>query len=147
MVLKSIGYKSVPVNGLPFDNHKGIVPNIRGRVLKNMSGDSSQVENGLYVCGWLKRGPTGIIATNLYCAEETVASISEDLEQGVLASSSGLLKPGREGLLQLLDNRNVRPVPFSAWEKIDSEEKRLGSLWNKPKEKLTTYEDLLKVAT
>ncbi|KAL9440664.1 hypothetical protein AB3S75_019351 [Citrus x aurantiifolia] len=147
MVLKSIGYKSVPVNGLPFDNHKGIVPNIRGRVLKNMSGDSSQVENGLYVCGWLKRGPTGIIATNLYCAEETVASISEDLEQGVLASSSGLLKPGREGLLQLLDNRNVRPVPFSAWEKIDSEEKRLGSLRNKPREKLTTYEDLLKVAT
>ncbi|XP_024033729.1 NADPH:adrenodoxin oxidoreductase, mitochondrial isoform X2 [Citrus clementina] len=147
MVLKSIGYKSVPVNGLPFDNHKGIVPNIRGRVLKNISGDSSQVENGLYVCGWLKRGPTGIIATNLYCAEETVASISEDLEQGVLASSSGLPKPGREGLLQLLDNRNVRPVPFSAWEKIDSEEKRLGSLRNKPKEKLTTYEDLLKVAT
>lgn len=41
-----------------------------------MSEDSSQVENGLYVCGWLKRGPTGIIATNLYCAEETVSSLS-----------------------------------------------------------------------
>ncbi|XP_024033730.1 NADPH:adrenodoxin oxidoreductase, mitochondrial isoform X3 [Citrus clementina] len=141
--------RSGHVSGVHFEKTalKGIVPNIRGRVLKNISGDSSQVENGLYVCGWLKRGPTGIIATNLYCAEETVASISEDLEQGVLASSSGLPKPGREGLLQLLDNRNVRPVPFSAWEKIDSEEKRLGSLRNKPKEKLTTYEDLLKVAT
>lgn len=147
MVLKSIGYKSVPVNGLPFDNHKGVVPNIKGRVLKSTSGDSSQVESGLYVCGWLKRGPTGIIATNLYCAEETVASISEDLEQGVLASSSGLPKPGREGLLQLLDDRNVRLVPFNAWEKIDSEEKRLGSLRNKPREKFTTYEDMLEVAT
>ncbi|KAH7572281.1 hypothetical protein JRO89_XS04G0231500 [Xanthoceras sorbifolium] len=155
MVLKSIGYKSVPVNGLPFDYNKellhiefqpvqGVVPNIRGRVVTDTSGESTQVETGLYVCGWLKRGPTGIIATNLYCAEETVASISEDLERGVLKSASSLPKPGREGLLQLLDDRNVRPLPFNAWEKIDSEEKSLGNLKNKPREKLTTWEDLLK---
>uniref|UniRef100_A0A2N9H213 NADPH:adrenodoxin oxidoreductase, mitochondrial n=1 Tax=Fagus sylvatica TaxID=28930 RepID=A0A2N9H213_FAGSY len=132
MVLKSIGYKSVPVDGLPFDHHKGVVPNIRGRVLYDTSGDPTLLEEGLYVCGWLKRGPTGIIATNLYCAEETVASISEDLDQGVLASKSSLPKPGREGLLHLLDNRNVKVVQFSDWEKIDSTETRLGSLKNKP---------------
>ncbi|TXG61414.1 hypothetical protein EZV62_012777 [Acer yangbiense] len=146
MVLKSIGYKSVPVNGLPFDHNKGVVPNIRGRVVTDPSGDPTQVETGLYVCGWLKRGPTGIIATNLYCAEETVASISEDLERGVLKSTSSLPKAGREGLLRLLDDRNVRPLSFNAWEKIDSEEKSLGSLRNKPREKLTTWEDLLKAA-
>jgi len=49
----------------------GIVPNDRGRVLSDPS-DPRVPEKGLYVCGWLKRGPTGIIATNLYCAEETV---------------------------------------------------------------------------
>ncbi|KAJ4708474.1 NADPH:adrenodoxin oxidoreductase, mitochondrial [Melia azedarach] len=146
IVLKSVGYKSLPINGLPFDHHKGVVPNVRGRVLSDTSGDPSLIENGLYVCGWLKRGPTGIIATNLYCAEETVASISEDLEQGVLASSSKLQKPGREGLLQLLDDRNVKPVTFDSWEKIDSEEKRLGTLRDKPREKFATWEDLLKVA-
>jgi len=54
----------------------GIVPNIRGRVLQSMSDDHFVPEEGLYVCGWLKRGPTGIIATNLYCAEETVSVIS-----------------------------------------------------------------------
>ncbi|XP_034700723.1 NADPH:adrenodoxin oxidoreductase, mitochondrial isoform X1 [Vitis riparia] len=145
IVLKSIGYKSVPINGLPFDHHKGIVPNIQGRVLSNTTGNPTLVEEGLYVCGWLKRGPTGIIATNLYCAEETVASISEDLEQGKLPSTSSLPKPGREGLLQLLAERNVRVLSFSTWEKIDSEEKRLGSLRNKPREKLTTREELLKV--
>uniref|UniRef100_A0A5B7AXI6 NADPH:adrenodoxin oxidoreductase n=1 Tax=Davidia involucrata TaxID=16924 RepID=A0A5B7AXI6_DAVIN len=145
VVLKSIGYKSVPVDGLPFDHHKGIVPNVRGRVLSNTSDLTKPVE-GLYVCGWLKRGPTGIIATNLYCAEETIASISEDLEKGVLALASSLPKPGREGLLQLLDSRSVKVVPFSAWEKIDSQEKRLGSTKNKPREKLTTREELLKVA-
>lgn len=147
MVLKSIGYKSVPVDGLPFDNQKGIVPNIKGRVLSDTSGDAPLLENGLYVCGWLKRGPTGIIGTNHYCAEETVMSISEDLERGELASSASLSKPGREGLLQLLDERNSRIVPFNAWEKIDAEEKRLGSSRNKPREKLSTWEDLIKVAT
>ncbi|MBA0756833.1 hypothetical protein Gotri_019977 [Gossypium trilobum] len=146
IVLKSIGYKSVPVDDLPFDNQKGVVPNVKGRVLSDNSGDPTSFENGLYVCGWLKRGPTGIIATNLYCAEETVASLSEDLELGVLASTTRLPKLGRDGLLQILDNRNVRVVPFSAWERIDKEEKRLGSLRNKPREKLTSWEELLKVA-
>jgi adrenodoxin-NADP+ reductase len=74
-----------------------------------------------------------------------VLSISEDLDQGVLATKSGLPKPGREGLLHLLDNRNVRVIPFSDWKKIDSTEMRLGSLKNKPREKLTTWEELLKV--
>ncbi|KAH7511946.1 hypothetical protein FEM48_Zijuj12G0037700 [Ziziphus jujuba var. spinosa] len=147
VVLKSIGYKSIPVDGLPFDHQRGVVPNINGRVLSDTSKDPPVLEKGLYVCGWLKRGPTGIIATNLYCAEETVAAISEDIEQGVVASSSSLPKPGREGLLQLLDDRNVRVLPFSAWEKIDSEERRLGNLTNKPREKLAAWEELMKVAT
>ncbi|CAN4110836.1 unnamed protein product [Withania somnifera] len=146
LVLKSVGYKSIPVDGLPFDHHKGIVPNVGGRVLSEASGDA-EVEKGLYVCGWLKRGPTGIIATNLYCAEETVTSFSEDVERGVVTSRSGLSKPGREGLLQLLDSRNVNIVPFGGWERIDSEEKRRGSLKNKPREKLTTWQELLDVAT
>nr|XP_009779226.1 PREDICTED: NADPH:adrenodoxin oxidoreductase, mitochondrial isoform X3 [Nicotiana sylvestris] len=145
LVLKSVGYKSRPVDGLPFDLHKGIVPNVQGRVLSEASGDAL-VEKGLYVCGWLKRGPTGIIATNLYCAEETVASISEDIQRGLVTSSSGLSKPGRDGLLQLLDSRNVKIVPFGGWEKIDSEEKRRGSLKNKPREKLTSWQELLEVA-
>lgn len=49
-----------------------------GRVLRDTSGESA-IEEGLYVCGWLKRGPTGIIATNLYCAEETVSGLIEEV--------------------------------------------------------------------
>lgn len=51
----------------------GVVPNKMGRVLSGVLGDPEALEHGLYVCGWLKRGPTGIIGTNLYCAEETVS--------------------------------------------------------------------------
>ncbi|KAJ4958720.1 hypothetical protein NE237_025831 [Protea cynaroides] len=143
LVLKSIGYKSVPVDGLPYDHHKGVVPNHRGRILSDTS--TGRIEQGLYVVGWLKRGPTGIIATNLYCAEETVASIFEDLEKGVLTPTT-TPKPGREGLVKLLDSRNLRFVPFSGWEKIDLKEKTIGSLRNKTREKITSWEELLKVA-
>lgn len=146
MALKSIGYRSVPVDGLPFDHKKGVVPNDRGRVLSDPS-DPSVLEKGLYVCGWLKRGPTGIIATNLYCAEETVSSISADLEKGGLIWSSTLPKPGRDGLLQLLHDRNIRVVSLSDWEKIDSEERRLGSSRNKPREKLASWDELYKTTS
>ncbi|GER50282.1 NADPH:adrenodoxin oxidoreductase [Striga asiatica] len=142
LALKSVGYRSVLIDDLPFDNYKGIVPNHGGRVLVDASQDHMQYETGLYVCGWLKRGPTGIIATNLYCAEETLACISADIEKGLLNSP----KPGREGLMHLLDCRNTKVVTFDGWEKIDLEEKRRGSLKNKPREKLTTWDELLKVA-
>ncbi|XP_065850687.1 NADPH:adrenodoxin oxidoreductase, mitochondrial isoform X2 [Euphorbia lathyris] len=144
MVLKSIGYKSVPVDGVPFDHQKGVVPNTSGRVVSDASGDETSVERGLYVCGWLKRGPTGIIATNLYCAEETVASMSEDIREGKLEA---MPKAGREGLVEVLDNRNIRIVPYSGWEKIDSAERKLGSLRFKTREKWTSWEDLLNPAT
>ncbi|XP_047960003.1 NADPH:adrenodoxin oxidoreductase, mitochondrial isoform X1 [Salvia hispanica] len=144
LALKSIGYKSVAVDGLPFDTNKGIVPNDRGRVLADASHGHLQHDIGLYVCGWLKRGPTGIIGTNLHCAEETISCISEDLNRGALASAS--TKPGREGLRQVLDSRNTRVVPFDGWGKIDCEERRRGSLKNKPREKLATWEELLEVA-
>ncbi|CAH1419853.1 unnamed protein product [Lactuca virosa] len=139
LVLKSIGYKSIPVDGLPFDHSKGVVPNIKGRVIS--SYDVSEAENGLYVSGWLKRGPTGIIATNLYDAEETVASIYEDVSKIELTSR----KPGREGLLQLLESKKIKFFTFDDWKKIDFEEKRVGSLKGKPREKLTTWKDLLQV--
>ncbi|KAJ0091088.1 hypothetical protein Patl1_13286 [Pistacia atlantica] len=123
MVLKSIGYKSVPVNGLPFDHRKG-------KKQKRIIVDQ-----------------LGLLLQTSTVPEETVASISEDLEKGMLSSISSLPKPGREGLLQLLDRRDVIPIPYSSWEKIDSVERRLGSLRNKPREKLTSWEDLLKAAT
>ncbi|XP_023634390.1 NADPH:adrenodoxin oxidoreductase, mitochondrial isoform X2 [Capsella rubella] len=142
LMLKAIGYKSVPINGLPFDHKKGAVPNVSGRVVSQTLENLSQTEPGLYVCGWLKRGPVGIIATNLYCAEETVGSISEDIEKGVFKSS----KAGSKGLMQLLEKREVKKVDFSGWEKIDAKEQQMGNERNKPREKLVTWKDLLAAA-
>uniref|UniRef100_A0A0E0ND19 NADPH:adrenodoxin oxidoreductase, mitochondrial n=1 Tax=Oryza rufipogon TaxID=4529 RepID=A0A0E0ND19_ORYRU len=142
LVLKSIGYKSLPVEGLPFDKYRGIVPNLKGRVLSSES-ENATVEPGLYVVGWLKRGPTGIVATNLHCAEETVASILEDDKKGLFMGPSDSKKQGRRGLLEILEQKNIRFVPFDGWEKIDSKEKMAGELKNKPREKITTWNEIL----
>ena len=68
MVLRSVGYQSVPLTGVPFDSRGHTVPNAGGRVL----GPDGEPLPGEYVAGWLKRGPTGVIGTNKADAAETV---------------------------------------------------------------------------
>jgi ferredoxin--NADP+ reductase len=71
LVIRAIGFRGAPVSGLPFDEATGTVPHDRGRV-----------EPGVYVAGWIKRGPSGFIGTNKSCAQETVESILDDLDAG-----------------------------------------------------------------
>jgi ferredoxin--NADP+ reductase len=96
MVLRSVGYQSVPLPGVPFDERASVVPNELGRVL---AADGSPLP-GEYVAGWLKRGPTGVIGTNKSDAAETVRSLLEDLAGGPGADGAQL---PRAGLLRYPD--------------------------------------------
>jgi ferredoxin--NADP+ reductase len=100
MVLRSVGYQSVPLPGVPFDERASVVPNAAGRVL----GPDGEPLPGEYVAGWLKRGPTGVIGTNKSDAAETVRCLLEDLAGGPGAGDTQL---PRAGLLRYPD----RPVP------------------------------------
>lgn len=91
LVLTSIGYKGVEVAGLPFDPVRGVIPNVKGRVI----GDSGPVE-GIYVTGWIKRGPSGFIGTNKSDSAETVDQLRADLEAGRLTAPAA---PRRRRLL------------------------------------------------
>lgn len=145
LLLRSIGYKSIPVEGLPFDQFKGVVPNEGGRVLKeatSLDRQKSSVEKGLYVVGWLKRGPTGIIGTNLIDANETVNAILQDVEHEMLPELSPSCKP----LETLLHERNIPWVSFDEWQKIDMEEVHRGLVKGKPREKIVSLRDMLDVA-
>lgn len=82
LVLASVGYRGLPVPGLPFDEAGGVIPNVQGRVL---SAPGGAVVPGAYVTGWIKRGPTGFIGTNKSCAQETVRGLAEDFNSGRLA--------------------------------------------------------------
>ncbi|CAM6083606.1 unnamed protein product [Calypogeia fissa] len=144
LAFKSIGYKSLPVPDLTFDHERGIVPNERGRVLAY--GEAiGNVERGLYAVGWLKRGPTGIIGTNLICAEETVESIADDHSRGLLPTNSvGFL--GGLGLQRLLEEQRVQTISFKEWQNINQKEVELGTLRGKPREKIVVREEMLKIA-
>ena len=83
LLLTSIGYRGLAVPGLPFDARSGTVPNAGGRVIDPRAGAP---RTGVYVTGWIRRGPTGFIGTNKACARETVEALVEDFNAGRLDS-------------------------------------------------------------
>jgi ferredoxin/flavodoxin---NADP+ reductase len=134
MVLRSVGYQSVPLPGVPFDERSYTVPNEAGRVL----GPDGQPLPGEYVAGWLKRGPTGVIGTNKSDAAETVRSLLADLAGGpgpgeVQLPRPGLLRmphaaaAGDSPLSDVLSGRGIRPVSYADWLKIETAEKDLAA--------------------
>jgi ferredoxin/flavodoxin---NADP+ reductase len=139
IVFRSIGYKGVAVQGVPFDERRGTVPNEQGRILD----PSGNPITGEYVVGWIKRGPTGIIGTNKRDAQETVDALLEDLDADRLNEPED---PSRDSLEELLDERKPDHVTYTGWEAIDRAEKAAGEPQGRPRVKLTTTEELLEAA-
>jgi ferredoxin--NADP+ reductase len=96
--------------------------------------------SGLYVAGWIKRGPSGIIGTNKPDSFETVKSLLADMP--ALARCA---EPSRDALLALLKSRNVRVVTYEDWRLIDAAEIERGSVVGKPREKFTSIDEMLGV--
>ncbi|WP_019932677.1 FAD-dependent oxidoreductase [Nocardia sp. BMG111209] len=137
LVLRSIGYKGRPVPDLPFDERAGVVPNAQGRVL---SGDEPLT--GVYVSGWIKRGPRGVIGSNRVDATETVEHLLADFVEGRLTAPQS----DRAALRALLVERQPDLVDREGWKAIDAAEKTAGKSGGRPRVKLTSLEELLKAA-
>lgn len=135
LVLRSVGYRGVPLDGLPFDDLLGIVPNEEGRVVR---GDTRSP--GEYVAGWIKRGPTGVIGTNRPCAKQTAAALIADADT-LLARRTTTADP-LEGLRALGQD----PVEWSGWEAIEAAEAALGRSLNRAIVKIPDWEGLLAAA-
>jgi ferredoxin--NADP+ reductase len=118
MVFRSVGYQSVPLDGVPFDENTATVPNAEGRVL----GPDGAPLPGEYVAGWLKRGPTGVVGTNKSDAAGTVRSLLADLS----ATSPGD-RPSRRQFSEVLATRGVRPVSYVDWLRVEAAEAELAA--------------------
>jgi ferredoxin/flavodoxin---NADP+ reductase len=150
MVLRSVGYQSVPLAGVPFDERSHTVPNADGRVL----GPDGQPLPGEYVAGWLKRGPTGVIGTNKSDAAQTVRCLLADLAGGPGPDDVQLPRPGllrlpdhadaSDGAAadeaggsdriawsaafgKLLESRGIMPIGYDDWLRIETAEKDLAA--------------------
>ncbi|KAJ3336971.1 hypothetical protein HDU93_001816 [Gonapodya sp. JEL0774] len=156
VIFRSIGYRSIQVDGVPFDEERGVVPNIRGRVyegaifLKPTSIPTPFKEfisedpiPGLYVSGWLKRGPTGVIASTLLDAQETAASIFDDVAAGTLRASAR--DPEGAHIVEALKSKGVHPVTYEDWKVLEKEEERRGAAMGKPREKITDSMEVAKL--
>jgi len=132
MVLTSIGYRGKPIRDLPFDEDAAVVPNDGGRVVGMP---------GVYVAGWIKRGPTGFIGTNKSCAAETVHHLVADYNAGSLTDPT--VRPS--ALDGLVRTRQPDVVDAAGWRAIDEAEIARGGP-DRPRDKFTEVSDMLAAA-
>ncbi|MEU9137889.1 FAD-dependent oxidoreductase [Streptomyces sp. NPDC048404] len=130
LVLRSVGYRGIPLDGMPFDADRGTVPHRAGRVLRD-----GEVSAGEYVAGWIKRGPTGVIGTNRPCAKETVTSLLEDAPDLV---GRGVA----DDPLAALRAEGIRPVEWAGWQAIERAEAELGARLGREVVKLPDWDAL-----
>jgi ferredoxin--NADP+ reductase len=134
LVFRSVGYRGIPLPGVPFDERSATIPNDAGRVIDRP---------GEYVSGWIKRGPSGIIGTNKKDSQETVSSLLEDAAAGRLPEPP-VADP--EAIEELLAERAPDHVRLDGWRAIDAAEQAAGEPHGRPRVKLTRRDELLEVA-
>ena len=138
LVFRSIGYRGVPLEGVPFDERGGVIPNEGGRIT-----DGGVPVLGEYAVGWIKRGPNGIIGTNKRDAQETVNAIVEDAAAGRVLDPSD---PDPDSVEALISERKPDHVTYAGWEAIDRAEREAGEAAGRPRVKLTRTEELVEAA-
>lgn len=136
LVFRSIGYHGVALEGVPFDEKRGIIPNVMGRVLD----ESGAPLTGEYVTGWIKRGPSGVIGTNKPDSVETDSALMEDIAAGRLWTPES---PSFAAIDALLNSRGVRVVDFADWKRLDALEIARGAAAGRPRVKFTHVQDML----
>jgi ferredoxin--NADP+ reductase len=137
LVFRSVGYRGVPIPGVPFHDAWGVILNDKGRVLEP---DSREPRLGEYAAGWIKRGPTGVIGTNKPDAAETVACMLEDAARDrVLAPS----EPEAGAALALVRQRQPHHFSWPDWQRLDELEVARGRASGRPRVKFTRVEDML----
>ncbi|GBE66218.1 NADP oxidoreductase [Mycobacterium sp. MFM001] len=134
LVVRSVGYRGVPTPGLPFDERSGTIPNTGGRV------DGSRNE---YVVGWIKRGPTGVIGTNKKDSQDTVDTLLDDLSRASLADFGA---DHADKLAEWLASRQPKLVTDAHWKLIDEYERSAGEPHGRPRVKLPSLSELLRIS-
>ncbi|MEM8496665.1 MAG: FAD/NAD(P)-binding protein [Pseudomonadota bacterium] len=142
LVMRAIGFRGRPMPGLPFDSQRNVLPNCSGRLTSSAEySDNEAVIPGVYVTGWLKRGPRGLIGTNKMCAGETVECLLEDVSSNKLLES----ELNADEVLNIIEQRQPQLVLRESWLMIDHFERQAGGE-SRPRAKLTTHEELLECA-
>jgi adrenodoxin-NADP+ reductase len=152
---RSIGYKSEPLPGLadlnvPFDRSRGLIPNQLGRVVSqsNEGIDVTPPVPGIYAAGWVKRGPTGVIASTMEDAFATADIILRDLNSGqpmLNHEDGGSTGLGWAGVKEAAELKGLRRTSWRDWMRIDEVERERGQKLDKEREKISDVTEMLKI--
>ena len=137
LVFRSVGYRGVPLPGVPFHDKWGVILNNKGRVI---NPETQQPVVGEYTAGWIKRGPSGVIGTNKPDAAESVVCMMEDLANGQTLHPA---YPEPAAMEELIRQRQPRYVTYPDWLRLNEIEVARGKELGRPRLKFTQVEDML----
>jgi ferredoxin--NADP+ reductase len=137
LVFRSVGYRGVPLPGVPFDDKWGVVLNEKGRVL---DPNTKQPLLGEYTAGWIKRGPTGVIGTNKPDAAETATAMLEDAAAGQMLAPA---EPDAAAAERLVTQRQPHYVDYADWLRLNDLEVARGRSRGSPRLKFTRVDEIL----
>lgn len=139
LVMRAIGYHGIPIDDLPFDDSRGVVPNANSRVLTAPDADPVP---GVYVTGWIKRGATGGIGMNRLDGQHTARAVLDDYTRGILPQPTAT----REMIAPLIAERGANRIAADGWHRIDDAEKSAGRTQGRRRVKLVRVQDFEDVA-
>ncbi|MBB5213178.1 molybdopterin-dependent oxidoreductase [Microbulbifer hydrolyticus] len=129
LIINATGYRGEPVEGLPFDERRGVISNNSARV--------NPEDGNEYVAGWIKRGASGVIGSNKHCATETVTQLTSTLPE--------TLDPIEQDVAAILSERNVEYINYSDWRLLDKHEQNNGHKDGRPRRKETSVRNMLRI--
>jgi ferredoxin--NADP+ reductase len=136
-VYRAVGYFGSPLDGIPFDERRGVIPNHEGQVL----AEDNEILPGVYATGWIKRGPVGLIGHTKSDAMETI----QHLVNGQ-ASWWTPEDPSEESVPALLESRGVAYTNLDGWHALDTHEIALGEPEGRARIKVVDRDEMVEIS-
>ncbi len=136
-IYRAVGYFGSPLDGIPFDEKRGVIPNREGQVI----GDDDQVLPGVYATGWIKRGPVGLIGHTKSDAMETVRHLVRDQANWWTPAS-----PDEASVVTLLKSRGIEYTNLDGWHNLDEFEQSLGAPEGRVRIKVVPRDEMVRAS-
>lgn len=137
-VYRAVGYRPEGVDGVPYDAEQAVIPNDGGHVLTEADGE---IIPGLYVTGWIKRGPVGLIGNTKSDAKDTTTMLLQDFEEGKLERAP---KRTHEEALAFFADKDHPITTWEGWHRLDAIERAAGEAEGRERKKIVEWEDMLR---
>jgi ferredoxin/flavodoxin---NADP+ reductase len=143
-VYRAVGYFGSPLDGIPFDERRGVIPNHEGQVLQSdptSPGQDNEVMPGVYATGWIKRGPVGLTGHTKSDAMETISHLVNDQ-----ASWWAPADPSEASVVELLESRGIAYTDLDGWHKLDQHEMALGEPHGRARIKVVPRDEMVRIS-